>query len=71
LSVASAVRLVCNRGVPSRFFSGNPQVKGAYWACCARSAPVQTPSTPGIALAAAVSMPRIIPWAWEERTIQA
>ena len=37
----------------------------------ARSAPVQIPSTPGIALAAAVSMPRITPWAWEERTIHA
>ena len=37
----------------------------------ARSAPVQTPSTPGIALAAVVSMPRMMPWAWLERTIQA
>ena len=33
--------------------------------------PVQTPSTPGMALAAAVSMPRMMPWAWLERTIQA
>src|SRR5258705_6613092 len=35
------------------------------------SAPAQTPSTPGIALAAAVSMLLMMPWACGERTIQA
>ena len=30
-----------------------------------------TPSTPGMVRAALVSMPRRMPWAWLERTIQA
>jgi hypothetical protein len=34
------------------------------------SAPVQTPSTPGMALAAEVSIPLMIPWAWLDRTSQ-
>jgi hypothetical protein len=36
---------------------------------CARSALL--PDTPGIVLAAEVSMPLMMPWAWLERTIQA
>jgi hypothetical protein len=34
----------------------------------AMSAPVNTPTTPGMALAAAVSIPRTRAWAWGERT---
>ena len=61
---------LCISGEPSRFFSGRPQVKDAV-AGRHDSAPVQTPSTPGIVLRASVSMPRMMPWAWLVRTIQA
>jgi len=69
LSVASAGRLVCSSGEPSRLFSGKAAGEGVV----ARSREVGAgsgPSTPGIAFAAVASMPRMMPWAGCERTIQ-
>ena len=53
-------------GVPSLEVTSQPQIRSPILSA-ARSAPVRMPTTPGMALAAAVSMPRIMAWAWGER----